>query len=50
MNIPPLTPVESSQISHIGHDPAASTLFVKFKRGGVYSYSDVTDYRFWLRR
>jgi hypothetical protein len=41
MNIPTMIPVESSQISEIGHDPATETLFVQFKRGGLYSYANV---------
>ena len=40
-----LTPVESSQIAGIGHDPATSTLAVQFKKkagpGSIYYYSNV---------
>ncbi len=44
-----MQPVESSQIKAIGHDPAASRLYVEFPpgkknptaRGSVYSYENV---------
>ena len=35
------TPVTSSNIVSIGHDPATNTLEVEFKGGGVYSYAGV---------
>lgn len=38
--LPPLTPVESSNIAAIGH--RGSDLFVRFKGGGLYSYEDVS--------
>lgn len=45
MSLPPLTPVESSQIHAIGHDPATNTLAVQFKGkngpGSVYTYANV---------
>jgi len=34
--------VESSNIAEIGYDEKTSTLYVKFNRGGFYSYEDVT--------
>ena len=41
----PLTPVESSQIFAIGHDPGTNTLAVQFRSksgpGNVYTYADV---------
>ena len=35
------TPVVSSHITSIGHDPATSTLEVEFTNGTVYQYQDV---------
>lgn len=40
-NIPDLNAVESSNISHIGYEPSAQNLFVRFKSGGLYKYHDV---------
>lgn len=37
--IPPLTPVQSSNIQSMGHD--GHRLFVRFSGGGLYSYGDV---------
>ena len=40
-----LTPVSSSQIAAIGHDPATNTLAIQFKKksgpGSVYHYANV---------
>ena len=36
------TPVESSQIASVGHDPSTNTLSVTFKRGATYQYPDVS--------
>lgn len=36
------TPVESSSIASIGHDPATNELHVEFKSGAVHVYSDVS--------
>lgn len=36
-----MKPVESSNISHIGHDPEANEMHVTFKSGSTYVYSDV---------
>lgn len=43
----PLTPVESSQLAAIGHDPATNTLAIRFKAkgdrpGNLYHYQNVT--------
>lgn len=35
------TPVTSSNIASIAHDPATSTLEVQFKNGGRYQYAGV---------
>ena len=35
------TPVKSSNIASIGHDPETNTLEVEFKGGGVYQYHGV---------
>lgn len=37
-----LAPVDSSQITHIGHDPESSRMVVKFKSGQLYAYDNVT--------
>jgi hypothetical protein len=39
----PLTPVKSSQIAAIGHDPSSNTLAIQFKSGKapVYHYANV---------
>jgi predicted metal-dependent hydrolase len=35
------TPVRSSNIKAIGHDPNTRALYVKFRNGGHYVYHDV---------
>lgn len=42
----PMTAVESSQVAEIGHDPATNTLAVRYSRGGLYHYPNVTAARF----
>lgn len=37
----PETPVVSSSITHVGHDPATNTLSIRFK-SGLYHYANVT--------
>lgn len=37
-----LTPVDSSNIAAIGHNPSTQTLRIKFKSGGMYDYPNVT--------
>lgn len=37
-----LKPVVSSNITHIGYDPATKELGVKFKSGKLYKYHPVT--------
>jgi len=37
------TPVSSSNIRSIGHDPASSILEVEFTSGDVYQYFDVPE-------
>ncbi len=46
-----MIPVESSQITHIGHDTATNTMAVKFKGyggkdGSTYHYEGVTPEQF----
>lgn len=45
-----LTPVESSQLHAIGHDPATNTLAIQFKNksgpSGVYHYANFTPEQF----
>lgn len=36
-----LKPCESSQIEAFGYDQQSQTLAVKFKRGGLYHYTEV---------
>lgn len=36
----PTTPIESSQIAEIGHDPQTNTLAIKFKTGDIYHYAN----------
>ncbi len=36
------TPVKSSQLASIGHDPETNKLEVEFKTGGVYEYDNFT--------
>ena len=36
-----MQPVESSTISHIGHDAGTNTLHVQFHSGKTYAYPDV---------
>lgn len=38
-----LTPVKSSNINAIGHDKAASELYVEFKNGKTFIYKDVSQ-------
>ena len=37
-----LTPVNSSMVNAIGHDPATNTLTVEFSAGHRYEYPNVT--------
>jgi hypothetical protein len=37
-----LTPVESSNVAEIGHDPETGELHVKFRSGARYAYGGVT--------
>ena len=52
IEIPPLIPVESSQIEAIGHVPNANVLFVRFhprgeaSEGPAYAYSDFPPEKF----
>jgi hypothetical protein len=41
-----LSPVVSSQISHIGHDPETNTMSIKYKSGGEYHYAGVDSKAF----
>ena len=52
IEIPPLTPVESSQIDSIGHTPNANVLFIRFHarapgtHGPTYAYFDFPAEKF----
>lgn len=37
-----MEPVKSSNISHVGYDPNAGVLGVKFKSGGEYHFHGIT--------
>jgi lysyl-tRNA synthetase class 2 len=41
-----MTPVKSSNIKAIGHDPAAKKLRVEFTNGGLYEYQDVAPHHY----
>jgi hypothetical protein len=38
-----MQPVKSTSISHVGHDPATSTLSVRFQSGDTYQYKGVSS-------
>lgn len=44
MNKIKMTPVVSSQIKSVGHDEDEQKLYVEFKNGRVYEYSNVPEY------
>ena len=49
MNIPTLTPIQSSQLESVAHDSTTNTLFIRFKsspEGVVYSYADFPAEKF----
>lgn len=37
-----MIPVQSSQIAEVGHDPAAALLHIRFRRGELYEYENVS--------
>lgn len=37
-----LTPVESSNIQAVGHDPATSELHIRFHSGKIYQFANVS--------
>lgn len=37
------TQLSSSNLRSVGYDPAASTLEVEFRHGGIYQYFDVPE-------
>lgn len=43
MDKPKMTPVTSSQIKEVGYDAESRTLYIKFNRGGMYSYNPITE-------
>lgn len=36
------TPVASSQLKSVGHDPATNKMHIEFKNGSIYEYDDVS--------
>lgn len=46
MNTPDMLPVTSSNVSHIGYDPASRELHITFKSGGTYSYGNTSPEEF----
>ena len=41
-----MVPIESSQIKSVGYDSQQNTLYIEFKTGVVYAYTDVPDTHF----
>jgi hypothetical protein len=41
-----MKPVQSSNVSHIGYDPATKTLSIQFKGGNLYHYEGVSPEAF----
>lgn len=39
---PPLTPLDSTMLTGMSHDPTTGALFVKFTNGAVYRVDDVS--------
>lgn len=37
-------PVDSSNLSSVGYDPASKTLEIEFNSGSIYQYSGVPEY------
>jgi hypothetical protein len=46
MSIPDMTPVDSSNVEAVGHDPENETLYVTFLGGGTYTYAGVDQQTF----
>jgi len=46
MSMPEMTPVDSSNVASVGHDPETSALYVEFIGGGLYVYSGVDTQTF----
>ena len=42
----PMYPVNSSQLSYVGYDEETQELFITFKNGSTYKYTDVPKYIF----
>ncbi len=40
------TPIQSSLLASAGYDPATQTMEIRFARGGLYSYTDVSPEQF----
>lgn len=38
-----MIPVSSSDLASVSYDAASSTLYVRFHKGGTYSYSNVPE-------
>jgi KTSC domain len=43
MPVPPMTPVDSSNLAQIGYDQEAQELYVEFISGSTYVYSGVPE-------
>jgi hypothetical protein len=41
MSIPEMTPVDSSNVARVGHNPTTNDLYVEFLDGAIYAYSGV---------
>ena len=46
MNVPQMTPVQSSNVASVGYDISTQTLFVQFLNGNIYIYKGVPKFEF----
>ena len=46
MNIPEMTPVNSSNVARVGYEEAAEIVYVEFLNGNMYIYKGVSQQEF----
>jgi len=46
MNIPEMTPVDSSNVESVGYDKDSQNVFVSFLNGSIYVYKGVAEHEF----
>jgi len=46
MNIPEMTPVDSSNVESVGYDKDSQNVFVSFLNGSIYVYKGVAENEF----